>query len=187
MVKTTVTIVLGTLIAAGAGTLALPETAGADGFGPMNMMNPGRWFGGRDRYDDDYYGRGGYPPPPPAYAAPPPSYAAPAYAPAAVPRSPDTAYQEHIQRLEERIQQLEARREQSKSPSYMGGYQPNPRESTDSGGSYPPPSHSRYDSPPRASTGGMNRAHQPSSSEGFTQTAPGNPYKPAAPVFRPIN
>jgi hypothetical protein len=25
------------------------------GGGPFNMMNPSKWFGGSDRYDDDYY------------------------------------------------------------------------------------------------------------------------------------
>ena len=37
--------------------MALTQTTHAAGFNPMNMMNPGKWFGGRnrDRYDDDYY------------------------------------------------------------------------------------------------------------------------------------
>ena len=48
------------LLTLGCGGMSLTQTAYAAGFNPMNMMNPGKWFGGgRDRgrgyYDDDYY------------------------------------------------------------------------------------------------------------------------------------
>jgi hypothetical protein len=68
-------------LAAGLSAQLIMSPAVADGFGPMNMMNPGKWFGGNDRYgrDDDY------PPPPPMgygapYGAPLPYGGAPGYA-----------------------------------------------------------------------------------------------------------
>jgi hypothetical protein len=193
-VKTTAAVVLSTLMAAGAGALVLPATAGAGGFGPMNMMNPGRWFGGRDRYDDDYYGRGGHPPPPPpAYSAPPPRYGAPAYAPtpAAPATAASTAYEaaskERIKRLETRILELEARREQSVSPPYTGGYRPNSTERYNPGDSYSQPSYGAYSPPPQTGMGGTSGAYQPSNRESVTQAVPGSPYDSRAPVFRPTN
>ena len=70
--KTTTAIAFSTLITVGSGFLIVPDMAGAEGFGPMNMMNPSRWFGGGDRdYDDPYYADRGYGPPPPGYGPPP--------------------------------------------------------------------------------------------------------------------
>ncbi len=47
------------LLTLGCSGLTLTQTTYAAGFNPMNMMNPSKWFGGRDRgrgyYDDDYY------------------------------------------------------------------------------------------------------------------------------------
>ena len=47
------------LLTLGCSGMTLTQTTHAAGFNPMNMMNPGKWFGGgRDRgryYDDDYY------------------------------------------------------------------------------------------------------------------------------------
>lgn len=193
MVKTTAVVVLSTIVAIGAGALFLPGTVEADGFGPMNMMNPGRWFGGRDRYDDDYYGRGGYPPPPPGYGAPPPRYGTSAYAPpasvapAAAAPAPDTAHQAHLRELENRIRELEARRQQS-APSYSDGRRPNPMERYDPDDNYAPPVRSVYQSPPSAGVGGMNSGYQPPNREHVSQTAPGNSYNSAAPpVFRPTD
>lgn len=55
-------IVYSVMAALGAGGLALSQSALAGG--PFNMMNPSKWFGNNDRYDDDYYYRdrhyGGY-------------------------------------------------------------------------------------------------------------------------------
>jgi len=50
------------LLTLGCSGLTLTQTAA--GFSPFNMMNPGKWFGGKNRdrgyYDDDYYyDRGG--------------------------------------------------------------------------------------------------------------------------------
>ena len=49
------TTALLTLACAG---FAYAPTGLASGFSPMNMMNPSKWMGGNDRYDDDYYDRG---------------------------------------------------------------------------------------------------------------------------------
>ena len=76
-----------TALAVGLGSQFALAPAQAEGFSPMKMMNPGQWFGGKDRDDPD----GDYPPPPPrgygapygapGYGAPPPGYGygAPAY------------------------------------------------------------------------------------------------------------
>lgn len=68
--------------ALGLGSLLLFSPVQAEGFGPMNMMNPSRWFGGKDRdYDDlpppGYGGPYGAPGPGPGYGAPGLGYAAP--------------------------------------------------------------------------------------------------------------
>ena len=41
----------------GCASIPFAMDAAAAGFNPMNMMNPSKWMGGkdRDRYDDDYY------------------------------------------------------------------------------------------------------------------------------------
>ncbi len=123
----------GALISASLSTLMLASAPlQAEGFGPMNMMNPSRWFGGNSDDDDYYYGRnGGYPPPPPAgpygapgyaapyaapygapgYAAPQPAYPAPgAQSSAGTPpaSSDEETTEARIRRLEERINQLES-------------------------------------------------------------------------------
>ncbi len=82
-----------TALAVGLGSQFALAPAQAEGFSPMTMMNPGKWFGGKDRDGPD----GDYPPPPPpgygapygapGYGAPPPGYgygygAPPAGAPA---------------------------------------------------------------------------------------------------------
>lgn len=92
------------LMLAAAVVISIP-VAHADGFAPMNMMNPGKWMGGKNndansRNDygsdgrtvpGDYPNGAAYPAPgaavPPGYGAPPPGYGAPgantAYAPPA--------------------------------------------------------------------------------------------------------
>ncbi len=61
MIKKLITV-CGTLLIIGASGLVSMQATHAAGFNPMNMMNPGKWFGGRDRgrYYDDYdrYGPG---------------------------------------------------------------------------------------------------------------------------------
>jgi hypothetical protein len=83
-------------LAVGLGALLTQGPAAADGFNPMSMMNPTKWFGKRgDSYgpDDDLPpppppGYGGPPmgtpygpPPGPGYGPPPPGYAGPAALP----------------------------------------------------------------------------------------------------------
>lgn len=193
--KTTIAIALSTLMSIGSGFLALPDTASAEGFGPMNMMNPGKWFGGRNRrdYDDDYYGDPGYGPPPPGYGAPPPivapgyGYAPPpaggygysAPAAAAPVTSPDTSSsgidaQTRIRELEDRIRQLESAQPTAASPttpSYgSGGYQPS---SAGAGAGFQP---------------GSSDSNYQSSSTGDYPTIPiSGTYEPSSPVFRPAN
>ena len=52
-------IVYPALLALGCSSLLISTpSVQAGGFNPMNMMNPGKWFGGnsnRRYYDDDYY------------------------------------------------------------------------------------------------------------------------------------
>ncbi len=80
MLKKAPTLYLAALAVALGAPLA-SSLAFADNFNPMNMMNPGKWFGKKDRYGSD----GDYPPPPAAaYGAPiggpygaPPPYGAP--------------------------------------------------------------------------------------------------------------
>ncbi len=77
-------------LAVGLGCMSAATPAAASGFGPMNMMNPGKWFGNNNNrrdiddlpppgYDVPYgapppgYGYGALPPPGgPGYGAPPP-------------------------------------------------------------------------------------------------------------------
>ncbi|MEA3410723.1 MAG: hypothetical protein U9R74_04195 [Pseudomonadota bacterium] len=132
------------LVGAGSGGNSLVETVGAASFGPMNMMNPSRWFGGGNR-DDDYYGSGygapygspgywapGYGAPPAyGYGAPPAGgyqqgYGAPpaggyqqGYGAAAPAEDPSAA---RIKELEERIHQLES--SQPAVPPYPQSAQP---------------------------------------------------------------
>ena len=62
-----------TALAVGLGSQFVLAPTQAEGFSPMKMMNPGQWFGGKDRDDPD----GDYPPlPPPGYGAP---YGVPGY------------------------------------------------------------------------------------------------------------
>jgi len=135
--------VCGVLLMIGASGLTFTQATHAAGFNPMNMMNPGKWFGGRNRgYHDDYDrygpgyggyhgpGYGGYGPeyggyygpgygghrPGYGYGAPGYGYApAPAYAAPAqsAPESSDTS--KEIQELQDRIQRLE--RSQSQAPA----------------------------------------------------------------------
>jgi hypothetical protein len=99
-----------------------------------NMMNPSKWMGGNDDYDDNYYGPGygyrGYGPgygggpygAPPGYGYGAPGYApgygyggvpayggAPAYqaAPSVPAAAPDSGSDQEIERLKERIRVLE--------------------------------------------------------------------------------
>ncbi len=147
----------------GMGSLAtVPDTAGASGFNPMNVMNPSRWFGNNNRrYDDDYYGGPGYGyPPPPGYY--PGAYGAPAYAPHplynAAPAAPAPAAdnsKERIKELEDRIRQLEARQRQA------------------------PPSAPAY--------GGNSNMYPPAQQSGGYPQAPGGGYQPQTPGFRPLN
>jgi len=51
--------------------LIVNDDAGAAGFSPFNMMSPGRWMGGGNRYNDGYYNDG------PGYGAPGYGYGAP--------------------------------------------------------------------------------------------------------------
>jgi hypothetical protein len=93
------------IAAIGFGSLSISRPTQADGFNPMTVMNPGKWFGkNNDHYnsDDD---SAPPPPPPPVYpmsygappgpgfiAPPPPVYAAPSmpvYAPPAIPVVPN--------------------------------------------------------------------------------------------------
>lgn len=59
-------IVFGALLALGSSSLTFSPATQAGGFNPMNMMNPSKWMGGKNRrYDDDYdrydrYDRYGY-------------------------------------------------------------------------------------------------------------------------------
>lgn len=54
-------------VALGLGALLIQTPTHADGFNPMNMMNPGKWFGkGSDRYGPE----DGPPVPPPGYGTP---------------------------------------------------------------------------------------------------------------------
>ncbi len=79
-------------LAVGLGCMSTTTTVTAGGFGPMNMMNPGKWFGNRDNgpdYDDlppppppGFGAPYGAPPPGPGYGALPPLRGAPMYNPA---------------------------------------------------------------------------------------------------------
>lgn len=131
--KKTAAIALATALTAVVGGSVLPVTANADGFGPMNMMNPSKWFNRNRRDYDDYYDDGPGYGPPPGYGAPPAyGYGAPpggGYAPApaaAYPAQPAPGYgapavsstpspnddaQQRIRELEERIRQLESRQQ----------------------------------------------------------------------------
>ena len=124
--------VYGTLLMIGASGLVFVQTTHAAGFNPMNMMNPSKWFGGRNRgYYDDYDrygpgyggygpGYGGYGPGYGTYApgygapgygyAPAPAYAAPAQS---APESNDRS--QEIRELQDRIERLE--RSQSPAPA----------------------------------------------------------------------
>ena len=197
--KTTTAIAFSTLITVGSGFLLVPDMAGAEGFGPMNMMNPSRWFGGGDRdYDAPYYADRGYGPPPPGYGPPPmgapgygyappppvggygytPPTAAPGYtAPASTPTTTTSGVdsQTRIRELEDRIRQLEAMLpapgSSATTSNYGGGnYQPD-----FAGGSYQPDSSSG--------------SYQPSSigSSGYPSIPPTGTYEPSSPVFRPNN
>lgn len=115
--------------------------ATAEGFGPMNMMNPNKWFGNRDNDDDYYAGRGyghpGYGAPGygmPGYGGQPRGYG---YAPPQPPQPPaapsrsdgrsdsgDTAADRRIRELEERIRQLESRRAASGYAQPTHNYRP---------------------------------------------------------------
>ncbi len=152
--KKTAAITLATALTAVVGGSVLPVTASADGFGPMNMMNPSKWFNRNRRDYDDYYDDGpGYGPPPgygapPAYGygAPPGGYApapaaaypaqpAPGYGAPAVSTtaSPDDDAQQRIRDLEERIRQLESRQQypapNAGAPNY-GMQQPSQQPAT---------------------------------------------------------
>jgi hypothetical protein len=156
--------VAGALISASLGALLVTAAPlQADGFGPMNMMNPSRWFGGNNNNDDDdyYYGpNGGYPPP---HAGSP--YAAPGYPQAgygAVPYGPPPGYgapqqppaagsamggagdetEARIRRLEERIKQLESENAQMRNagmgqPPGPRGMPPRPMSGGNPGNPYP--------------------------------------------------
>jgi hypothetical protein len=207
-VKTTTAITLSTLLTLGSGLLVLPETAGAEGFGPMNMMNPSKWFGGRDRdYDDDYYGDPGYGPPPPGYGAPPPpgvpgyggyGYAppppaggygytppvapAPGYSPPAAPAytSPAGGIDSPSSGVDPqtRIQELEDRIRQLESMQQPGG--------APSGAGY-----GGYQ--PGSTTGGgyqpsSGSSYQPGSlGSDYPSIPPSGTYEPSSPVFRPAD
>ncbi len=136
--------VCSTLTIIGASALVFVQTTHAAGFNPMNMMNPGKWFGGgRDRgrgYYDDYDrygpgyggygpGYGGYGPGYGGYYAPGYGgygpgygYGAPGYghAPAPVYAAPTQSTpesgdrSEEIRELQNRIERLE--RSQSHAP-----------------------------------------------------------------------
>ncbi|CAK0754558.1 Sulfur globule protein CV1 [Gammaproteobacteria bacterium] len=43
------------ILLAFSGAATFSQTAGADGFNPMNMMNPSKWFNNNDRWNDDRY------------------------------------------------------------------------------------------------------------------------------------
>ena len=111
--------------------LALAAAAPAAAFNFGNMMNPGSWFGGGDRYDD--YGPYGYPPPPPpaygygaTYGAVPYAYAPAAATPAPVapaPSSDSDDSEKRIRQLERRIQELEAA---AREPRYTAPAAPAP-------------------------------------------------------------
>ena len=206
---------LGTLIAVGMGGAMLPDTVGAAGFNPMNMMNPSKWMGGNKnrRYDDDYYdggpGYGGYPPPgyggyggyPGGYGAP--GYGAPGYGypqgpaqqPAyAAPAAPSGGSSEQIRVLEDRIRQLESQ-QQSAPPAYGGGYPSAGGGYPSAGGGYPsagggyPPAGGGYPSAgggqPQGGMGGMYPSH--SSPGGGYQAPPSGGGYQQNPAFRPIN
>ncbi len=115
------------------------STAFAFDFG--NMMNPSRWFGGRDRYDryyDDWYGGpwggpyGPYGYPGfyggpygwPGFGVPPLGYGiAPGYAPAQAQSSgANRVDPKEIETLKRRLDQLESR-QQSQLPPPQGQYQ----------------------------------------------------------------
>jgi hypothetical protein len=78
--------------------MALVPTVWADGFNPMNMMNPSKWMGGNKNSRDDYsngqgygapvgygYGAPGYGYGAPGYGVPAYGYATPGYGGYAVP------------------------------------------------------------------------------------------------------
>ncbi len=100
MLKKTSTVCL-TALAVGLGSLAVTGSVAADGFNPMNMMNPGKWFGNKNDGPDlddlpppppPGYGPHpgmpyGAPPPGPGYGAlPPPGVVGPGLAPPPVPQ-----------------------------------------------------------------------------------------------------
>lgn len=179
-------IALSAIWAIGATGLAPLGELRADGFNPMNMVNPSNWFG--DRYDDDYYYGDRYGPPPGYFGGPygapygvpygapygapgyppggayaPGGYYAPAPAQSAVPAAPSDGSAGRIEELEERIRQLEAERRAAASrpaPAYE------PPATTGSTPSYtPPPSAPGYTPSPSIRSNAV--------------------YDPAAPVFRP--
>ena len=60
--KNRTTVALGALLAAMLGGMVVTPSGHADGFNPMNMMNPSKWMGGKNNRDDHYddYGAPGY-------------------------------------------------------------------------------------------------------------------------------
>jgi hypothetical protein len=155
---------LGTLLTAGLLAAAIGFTPEANAFNFGDVMNPGKWMGGkkRDNYDDlpppgyggpppgyGGYGAPGYggygpgpgygpeagAPPGYGYGAPPAGgYAAPA-APALQAPAPSTsADEQRIRELEQRIRQLES---QQRPPSAMPGSSGMSGMSGMSGGQYP--------------------------------------------------
>ena len=184
-------IALSALIAAGIGSMTLSTTAGASGFGPMNMMNPSKWFGGNKnrRYDDYYDGPGyggGYPPPGYGYGYGGPGYGGPGYgAPYGAPLQPgytappaatapdasDSGSAERIKELEERIRQLES--SQRQPPMQPQGFGPQAPQGYGAG-------------QPPAAGGGM---YPPSMQQGggYPGVGGGYPGGQQAPAFRPTN
>lgn len=201
VVKKTAAIAFTATLAAAAGTLVIPATVDAADFSPMKMMNPSKWFGGKNR-DDDYYYDGpppgaygpapGYGPPPYGYGAPaagygPAPYGAPGGYPqvqgygaapgAAATPSPNGDAQQRIQELEERIRQLESMQQYSAPPAAGSGYgMQQPAAPTGYGMQQPaqPSTMPGYGLPP---------ASQPSAMPGYG----GAMQQPGPPVFRPSN
>lgn len=124
-------------LSAAAAILAYAPVSQAFNFG--NMMNPNRWFGGgdryNDRYDDPYWGGGPYGPGPyggygypgvygapygmpygvPGFGAPPAGYGAvpaPTQAPAQATQPQPRVEPGEVEALKRRIEELESRQQQ---------------------------------------------------------------------------
>ena len=140
----------GCLVMLGSVGLVVPDIAGAAGFSPFNMVSPGRWMGGNNRYNDGPgygapgygygygaphgygapgygYGAPGYGYGAPGYGAPSPGYANPqsgsSYSAPSPTPSQDNDSQARIRELEQRIMELESSQQQpvpAAVPQYQG-------------------------------------------------------------------